>query len=487
MRWLVLAAILAGALLFPIKLSYEFVSSNLVLKIEGKDGLYDVRIGDETYESTGTLIVPWKKGRIEKVTVIGKESGETAEILVKGVKDEAPRVYLEVPKLVGMKETKVKLRVVDDWDESPKVRCFVDEVESPCDRIDPLFLDGEKHVFEVRAKDSFGNTTVALSNFTLDSTPPGIPRMNMSSPEMVIFPDSPTLKFLLPDLGTIDGVNILKRDKTYVLRAVDEAGNPGTVFVIPSILKDLTPFPIKAITSIQSNYILLGPGSYSVIGKVLVPQSRSVMLGKNVTVNVPPTSELIVKGTLHSLEGGTSFIGGGGITLMDGGELLMRNVNVGIGISAGGGKLLYMEKVDYGKDLEISRTDFVVINETDLESLECEGCGQIYLMNSRIPKINVRNISSLSLESVEASSLNVSGFVRVTIRNSTVTNLSVDTFSRVEVFSSKIGEIFVDAGSRLRLRDCGVDRVTLQWFSKMETHSSTIGKIEEKNSEVIER
>ena len=487
MKLPIFAFLLLGVLIFPIEISYEFVSSNLVLKIEGKDEIYEVKVGNETYESTGTLVVPWKKGRIEKVTVTGKESGEVAEILVKGVKDEAPRVYLEVPKLVGMKEAEVRLKVVDDWDKSPKVRCFVDEKENPCDRIDPLFLDGEKHVFEVRAKDSFGNTTVALSNFTLDSTPPGIPRMNMSSPEMVIFPDSPTLRFLLPDLGTIDGVNILKRDKTYVLRAIDKAGNPGTVFVIPSILKGLTPFPIKAITSIQSNYILLGPGSYSVIGKVLVPQNRSVMLGKNVTVNVPPTSELIVKGILHVLEGKSSFVGGGDITLMDGGELLMSDSNVGIEISAGGGKLLYMENVDYGKDLRISKTDFVVINDTDLKSFECEGCGQIYLSNLRIPEIDVRNVSSLSLESVEASSLNISGFVRVSIRNSTVTNLSVDTFSRVEVFSSKIGEIFVDAGSRLRLRGCEVDRVTLQWFSKMEVHASKIKSVEKKDSEVIER
>ncbi len=472
---------------FGITVGYYFKSSNLIMNISGRDKSYTVRVASETYNSTGTVVIPWEKGMVRSVEVIGNDSGEREKVVIEGLHDSPPHIYLKVPKVVGYDEVRVDLDVWDDWDKPDDIdlQCFLDDATSECYEIDPIFLDEGEHTFEVRAVDSFGNVSMRTAKFEFDPTMPKIPKMSFKSPGIVIFPESPTLRFIMPRLGIQKNVSALKLNRGYILQPVNSAGNRGKVFTIPPLPSGLTPLPGRAITSISGNFILLGSERYSVIGKVLLPYKRIIAMSENSQIDIPIGSSFIVKGVLQNLSGSPAISGDGNVLLTENGEIYLSGVNFNVKFLANGGKVLYLSGVRTLDTLNISGTEYVVLDKVNVEKIVCKSCYGVYLSNLSLKDLVLLDDSEVILDSVSASNVSVSSFSMVTLRNSTVSSISIDTLSRLDVYNSKVGSLSSDKGSFIRMRDCEFDSVSLRWFSKLEYHSCKIGKISTNDSEVL--
>ena len=380
------------------------------------------------------------------------------------------------------------MNVWDDWDKPTdiKLQCSLDNVKSGCDEIDTIFLDDGTHIFEVRAADSFGNVSVLSRSFKFDPTLPKVPEMNSKSPGIVLFPKSPTLRFIMPNLGIKNNVSALKLDQGYVLQPVNESGNRGRVFVIPPLPNGLTPLPGKAITSVPGNFILLGE-KYSVVGKVLLPYKRTIAMSENSQIDIPVGSSFIIKGVLQNLSKNTTIFGGGSIVLTESGEIYLSNADFGVKFSANGGKILYLDNVKSLENLNILGTSYVVLNEMKLKKLSCKNCYGVYLRNTTVEDLVLSDDSEIILDTVTASNVSVSSFSWITLKNSSISSLSIDTLSRLDVYSSVVGSILSDKGSFIRMRECEFKSADLNWFSKLEYHNCKAGKISSENSEVLGR
>ncbi len=481
--------LLVPILTLGINVGYYFKSSNLILEISGKDDSYTVKVASETYTSTKTVVIPWEKGKVEPIIIIGDKTGEREKLMIEGVHDSPPHISLKVPSVVGLLETKVTLDIWDDWDtpDKLKISCFVDNMPSSCHEIEPIYLEGEKHSFEVRTTDSFGNTSVAYRSFKFDPKIPKIPEMNFNSPSMVTFPKSPTLRFIMPDLGIQEKVSALKLDRGYVLQPVSNSGNYGEAFVIPPLPQGLTPFPGKAITSVSDNFILLGSEQYSIIGKVLLPQGKTIALSENSRMVMPLGSNLMVKGILQNVSGKPKIVGEGKITLMENGEIYLSGVDFSVRFSANGGKILDLEHVNFSGDLNVTATRYLFLKDMKIRNLICSDCKGVYLINVKAHEISLNNNAEIVLDSLEASNVSISSFSRVTLRNSTILTLSVDTLSRVDSYGTLIKFLSVDKGSFLRMRNCEVSSGDVKWFSKILYHDCKMGSFSTSNSEVVKR
>ncbi len=474
---------------FGITVGYYFKSSYLIMNISGHDKSYTVKVASETYNSTGTVVIPWEKGMVKSVEVIGNESGEREKIVVEGLHDSPPHIRLKVPKVVGYDEVKVNLNVWDDWDKPNDIdlRCFLDGATSECDEIDPIFLDVGEHTFEARAVDSFGNVSMSTARFEFNPAIPKIPKMSFKSPGIVIFPKSPTLRFIMPHLGVQKNVSALKLNRGYILQPVNSAGNRGKVFTIPPLPSGLTPLSGRAITSISGNFILLGSEKYSVIGKVLLPYKRTIALSENSQIDIPIGSSFIVKGVLQNLSGSPAISGDGNVLLTENGEIYLSGMNLNVRFSANGGKVLYLNDVRTPDTLNISGTEYVVLNKVNIKKLVCKNSYGVYLRNLTLEDLKLFDDSEVILDSVSASNLVVSSFSKVTLKDSTVSSLSVDTLSRLDVYNSRIGSLSSDKGSFIRMRNSELGSADLRWFSKFEYHNCKTGEISSSNSEVLGR
>ena len=488
MKWFLTFFIISVST-FGITVGYYFKSSNLIMNISGRDKSYTVKVASETYNSTGVVVIPWEKGMVRSAVVIGNETGERVKIIVEGLHDSPPHIFLNVPKVVGYNDVKVDLDVWDDWDKPGDIdtQCFLDGATSECDEIDPIFLDEGEHTFEVRAVDSFGNVSVDAAKFEFDSSIPKVPKMSFKSPGIVIFPKSPTLRFIMPRLGIQKNVSALKLNRGYILQPVNSSGNKGRVFAIPPIPSGLSPLPGRAITSVSGNFILLGSERYSVIGKVLLPYNRVVALSENSQIDIPVGSSFIVKGVLQNLSGKPSISGDGNVLLTENGEIYLSGVNFDVKFSARGGKVLYLSDVKTVDTLDISGTEYVVLNKVNLKKLVCRNCHGIYLSDLSVNDLVLIDDSEIVLDSVSASNVSVSSFSWITLKNSTVSSISVDTLSRLDVYSSIVESLASDKGSFIRMRDCELGTANLKWFSKLEYHNCKVGKISSDNSEVLGR
>lgn len=472
-----------------INVGYYFRSSNLILKISGNDESYTVKVASETYTSTETVVIPWEKGMVRDVVIVGNKSGEKERVKIEGVHDSPPHICLDMPKSIGYNEVNVNLKVWDDWDKPDDInlQCFLDGATSVCYEIDPIFLDKGQHIFEVRATDSFGNISIKSKVFAFDPTIPKIPKMSSKSPGIVIFPESPTLRFIMPSLGVQKKVSALKLDQGYILQPVNESGNMGKVFVIPPLPSGLTPLPGRAITSVSGNFILLGSEKYSVVGKVLLPYKKTIAMSENSQIDIPVGSSFIIKGILQTLSKNTTIFGEGGIILTEGGEIYLSNMDFKTHLSANGGKILYLNNVRAPNTLKIVGTNYVVLNKVNLKKLICKNCYGVYLSNLNVDDIVLSDDSEIVLDSVTATNVSVSSFSWITLKNSSVSSISIDTLSRLDAYNSAIGNIFSDKGSFIRIRECKLRSADLKWFSKMEYHNCEVGKISSESSEVLGR
>ncbi len=476
--------------IFSFEVTYKFISSQLILEVERK-GNYRAFIDDKSYNFTKILKVPWKRGKVDKISVEDLNTGETKEILIEGVRDEPPVVEIKVPESLGFGVYEITVNATDDWDSatSLKLRVLLDNVIYDKRVLDTFFLKEGSHHIEAFAIDSFYNVGRDKKTIEVNIDFPKPPEFVYRGSDEVVFSTPTDLFFIYPEeVGVLNDVKTLSRDDGKVLKALDEFGNKGIPFVITPLPGELNPLPEKTtLTTIMKNYLLLETGSpYVVLTKVVLPSRNSLVLGGNAVLDIK-AGELFVKGILLNIAPGGKIIGGS-LNIGEDAKIYLKELEVTSKMDVDGGKVVYLEKVTGQKELTFKNTKFLVVSNLKLDSLLCEGCGKVYVLESEVGNLMVEDSERVEVYNSKVDKMSISTFCNVLTVDSTITNLELSVLTKMHAFGSDISNITVKSGSSLYIRNSSYEKALIEGFSLMATFEmKEEGEAETKSSEIIRK
>ncbi len=473
--FVLLLLITAYAVFADIGVTYHFESGKLVLEV-GEEGEWFLSYDGSDVSFSKTVMIPWKKGRVDWIEIKNKEETLQKKVLIVGVHDLPPKVELEFPKVVGLGEYCLEVKAVDDWDEPSKIDIGVSLDGSPVeDRcIDTFFLKNGEHVFRVKAVDTYGNTKIKEQRFEVDVAFPSVPEYNLK-PDTILFKKPADIYMLYPErVGYLRGTVVLSRDKGKIMRAVDDAGNLGEVFVVPPSPSDLMAVSKKtAITSITKNYLLLKGGSpYPIVGKVVLPSNMSLVLGSDVTLNLL-AGQLIIKGVFMNIEKG-ALISGGSLVVEKEARLYLQNMEISSDLIVNGGKVIYLKGIKGLSDLSFSGVKWAVLEDMKLNSFSCDSCYGVFLVNSEINSLVVDNAREVMIERGTYDKIEIGDFTKAFFFSTSATEVTLKTLSKVMVLDCSFKKVFVDSASTLDMRGGSLGDVKISGYSLVETFGTDV-------------
>ncbi len=473
-----------------LEVDYHFESSKLVLDVT-PPGSWVLDVDGTSVSFEKTAIVPWKKGRVDWVIVRSSKGNETKRVLIVGVHDEAPKIALNFPDLLGLGVYNISLKIVDDWDDTSDIRLTikVDGKELQGKALDTFFLKDGLHTLRITATDTYGNSRSVEKTFRVSIAFPPVPEYQLKGPDSILFKNPTNVLMLYPeDVGKLKEVVALSREKGRIMRPIDEAGNLGSAFVVPPAPSNLTAVSKKIpLTSLKSNYLLLKSGSpYPVIGKVVLPENLSLVLGSGAEINLT-TGQLIVKGVFMNLPEGAT-INGGTIMITGGARVYFENLTITSNLIIGGGKVLYLKKIKGTEDINIDGVKWAVIEDMKLSSLSCTSCYGVYLKRCSIGKLQIENVREVVVENSKIDEFGVSDFTKAYLITSTASKLTISTLSKVISLNSTINSVYLMSASTLRIRGGKLGDAKLESYSLLQLfEAERTGKVELRHSVLEER
>ncbi len=478
-------------MVFSFNVSYKFVFSKLVVDIDGPWKGYTVSIDSTTMTVGNHFEYPWSRGKVGTMIVKPVESNEEKRIFIDATHDYPPKISIDLSKILGFGAYEFEINLIDDWDTPDRIDVFyrLDSITSGSGtlvKIDTFFLEDGKHTLEISAIDSYGNREDEVLDFKVDVTPPDPPKYEFRNPDLVKFDGKPTIEILENDFRKVlKDVDFIKREKPLLIRKLDDAKNESEFVVIPPVPGTLSlPSAKGPIASIRENLLLMGPQSYTIIGKVLVPEGRSLVLGENSSLVISPTGELFVKGMLMNVSKSTRISGGGRIRVSENGEVFFDSVNLESRMIVESGKIVHLKNMNI-KELEVSNVDFLILEKVKLESLKLDHCLTVSIQDSTVSRISGKSVRDLEIWGGNFDIVEVSNFSMLTARDSKIGSFIIDTFSRMDCFNCELGSLSVALGSFARLRSSKVEKVSIRDFSTLDLFKSAVENLNEgENCEV---
>ncbi len=491
--FLILIPVLAFA---TIKVDYHFEFSQLIVHIEGESKEYLVDLDGATYTTQGDLRVPWSKGKmgVLKVTPLGTSVG--IEVKIDAVHDNPPVINLDIPEVLGLGLWRFYIDVVDDWDRRDElgIRFSIDggeEISGNVVKIDTFFMNDGKHTLNVSVSDSFGNVSSRTLTFKVDTTPPDPPKYEFRNPDMVVFPGKPNLMVLNVKSGyfeRVSDVDVLKREVPLVVGKLDDAGNVSRFVVIEPFPGTLVPISTRGpLTSIMEDLLLLGSGApYTVLGKTILPEDRTLVLGSGANLMISPTGELQIKGLFMNISPKVKVFGNGSLTLAEGARVFLEDVDVETSFEIHGGKMIYLKEVGGFSKLVVSNVEYLILENMNLDSLEVSNTLNVIVYNSRISKLVIDGAKEVRGEGSNFEIVQIYNFTRCDFRGVDMGSLALDVFSRIDCVKCDIDSLVVTKGSRGRFRESTLGKVSVRNFSSLEMFKTNVkGDVKVNRSELI--
>ena len=495
MRVLTAAMIVLSTVFLAINVEYRFESSELIVDVNG-EGPYVVFLNGASYTTDGELKLPWSKGKVGVLRIVSERTGESTELVVEAVHDNPPKIDLEIPRVLGLGTWNFGINVVDDWDSATTVSVSFeidsgDEIRGREVVLDTFFMGDGTHTISVTAEDSFGNESSVVEYFEVDTVPPDPPDFEFRSPDLVIFPGKPDVLVMNLESGRSEylrGVDVIKRDTAMMIGGIDEAGNVSRMVFIKPVPGTLVPVSTRGpITSIMEDTLLLGNGSfYTVLGKTILPENRTLVLGSGVGLVISPTGELLVKGLFMNMSSDVKILGGGSLVLGEGARVFLDGIDMRSHVKVVGGRVIYLNDVRGFDRLEISNVDNLILENVELDSLSVEGVQNFFLYDATLSKLSVRGTRNFEARDVDVGVLELSEFSRADFRNVKADSFALDVLSRIDCISCRMGPVMISKGSRARFRESDLLSVESKDFSSVELFETRVeGKIEIIRSELV--
>ncbi len=488
--------LLVPAMALSLKVDYHFEFSKLVVHIIGSAGEYVVGIDGATYTTKGDLEIPWSKGKMGtlEITPVGSEEG--VEIKIDAIHDKPPKIELDLPEYLGLGVWRFHVNVVDDWDsrEDLKTEFSIDGedwIEGEDVILDTFFMEDGTHTLIFRAQDSFGNTSSRDFSFTVDTTPPDPPKFELRNPDMVIFPKKPDLVVLNPrsnEFERLERVDVLKREFPLLVGKLDRAGNVSRFEVIEPFPGTLVPISTRGpITSIMEDLLLLRSGApYTILGKTVLPEDRTLVLGSGADLIVSPTGEFHIKGLFMNISPGIRIFGNGDLVVGENARIFLKDIEVDTPFEIRGGKMVYLNGVKGFPKLNVTNVEYLILENMDLESLDVSNTLCVFLYDSTVSKLVVDGAKSVKSEDSRFDIVQISDFTRSDFRNVEVGTIALDIFSRLDCVMCSVDSLVVTKGSRGRFRDSEIGKVEVRNFSSLELFRTEVkGNAKISRSELI--
>ncbi|MGQ9856556.1 MAG: hypothetical protein ACUVQF_07450 [Fervidobacterium sp.] len=271
-------------------------------------------------------------------------------------------------------------------------------------------------------------------------------------------------------------------ERMYIGVIKDDFDNISDVVFVPPSLEKLdildSQNPVSNISG--RKFLLSSKSPYRIIGKTLIPENSALILENGVTLINSLNAELNIKGSLVTT-GPATILGSGTLSVSGNGILYATILGTEVKITSDHGALVFLDGSDI-LEMNLVMPNFVVIRNSSLQSVKINGAYAVYIIDSNISKLEIKNCGNVVINNSSIDKTDVSVVSKIVAYNTNFSNLSISDLSVVALVSSTANAIITDRGGVIKAKNSEFGSITLQNYSIAYLYKSSSQLLNVENS-----